>query len=61
MDVLQQITNITKAHAYDIVSEQVKDLKIDKEILETQLRQAKQRIIYLESLIKEYSDKIKSI
>jgi len=33
MDILQDITNITKAHAYDIVSQQVKELKTENERL----------------------------
>lgn len=51
MDLLTQITNITKAHAYDITVEQVKELKAENEKL-------RDRVKFLENLINEYTEKI---
>jgi hypothetical protein len=47
----EQATQITKAHAYDIAIEQVKELKLENE-------QLRARVIYLEDLIKEYTAKM---
>ena len=50
-NLLEQITNISKAHAYDIVVDQVNDLTIENKKL-------KERVKYLEDLISEYSNKM---
>lgn len=50
-DLEQQIVNISKAGAYDIVREQVTELQVENEKL-------KERIKYLEDLINEYATKI---
>lgn len=49
--MLEHISTITKAHAYDIVVEQVKELKAENDLL-------KARVNYLEGLIKEYTGKM---
>ncbi len=51
MDITQQIINITKAGAYDIVAQH------RNELLEENTK-LKERVKYLENLIKEYSDKM---
>ncbi len=51
MDITQQIINITKAGAYDIVAQH------RNELLEENAK-LKDRVKYLENLIKEYSDKM---
>ena len=51
MDITQQIINITKAGAYDIVANH------RNELLEENAK-LKERVKYLENLIKEYSDKM---
>lgn len=40
-NLLEQITNISKAHAYDILVDQVKELKEEKTILVDALRRIK--------------------
>ena len=50
-NLLDQITNITKAHAYDILSQQVKELKEENEAL-------RNRVKYLQDLINEYTAKM---
>ena len=50
-DLFEQITAISKAHAYDIVVDQVNDLTIENKKL-------KERVKYLEDLISEYSNKM---
>ena len=52
-NLLEQITNITKAHAYDIISQQAQELQQENKKL-------KYRVKYLENLIKEYTDKMLS-
>lgn len=47
-----QIVNITKAHAYDIAVEQIKELN-------TENNKLRARVKYLEDLIMEYVDKMK--
>lgn len=37
-NLFEQLTNISKAHAYDILSEQVKELRADNKILKEALR-----------------------
>lgn len=54
MDITQQIINITKAGAYDVV------VNHRNELLEENAK-LKERVKYLENLIKEYSDKMLSI
>ena len=54
MDITQQIINITKAGAYDIVAQH------RNELLEENAK-LKERVKYLENLIKEYSDKILNV
>lgn len=49
----EQAVNISKAHAYDIVVEQVKQLEIKNKLLQD-------RVKFLEDLIIEYTEKIKS-
>ena len=51
MDITQQIINITKSGAYDIVAQH------RNELLEENAK-LKERVKFLENLIKEYSDKI---
>lgn len=51
-NLFEQITQITKAHAYDIVSEQNKELQQENIAL-------KYRVKYLEDLIREYTFKMK--
>ena len=51
MDITQQIINITKAGAYDVVSQH------RNELLEENAK-LKERVKFLENLIKEYSDKM---
>jgi hypothetical protein len=46
-----QMVQITKAHAYNIAIEQVKELKLENE-------QLRARVKYLEDLIKEYTSKL---
>lgn len=50
-NLFEQIANITKAHAYDIIVEQRNELLKENELL-------KNRVKYLESLIKEYTGKM---
>ena len=54
MDITQQIINITKAGAYDIVAQQ------RNELLEENAK-LKDRVKYLENLIKEYTDKMLAV
>lgn len=49
--LFNELVNITKADGYDILSEQVKELKEENKAL-------KERVKYLEALIKEYTDKM---
>ena len=52
MDSLfEQMTNITKAHGYDILAGQVDELKAENKAL-------RDRVIYLQDLIKEYTGKM---
>jgi len=51
MDITQQIINITKAGAYDVVANHRNELMEENAKL-------KERVKYLENLIKEYSDKM---
>ena len=51
MDITQQIINITKAGAYDIVAQHRNELLEENANL-------KERVKYLENLIKEYTDKM---
>lgn len=51
MDITQQIINITRAGAYDVVAQH------RNELLEENAK-LKERVKYLENLIKEYSDKM---
>ena len=51
MDITQQIINISKAGAYDIV------VNHRNELLEENTK-LKERVKHLENLIKEYSDKM---
>ncbi len=51
MDYLhEQIMNISKAQAYDIIREKANELEAENKLL-------KERVKYLEDLIKEYTDK----
>ncbi len=52
-NVFEQITNISKAHAYDIISQQVIELK-DENI------KLRERVKFLEELINEYTLKMKA-
>jgi len=54
MDITQQIINITKAGAYDIVAQH------RNELLEENAK-LKERVKYLENLIKEYADKMLNV
>ena len=54
MDITQQIINITKAGAYDVVTQH------RNELLEENAK-LKERVKYLENLIKEYSDKMLNV
>lgn len=49
--LMEQIVNISKAGAYDIVSKQRDELLEENKAL-------KERVKYLEGLIKEYTDKM---
>ena len=51
MDITQQIINITKAGAYDVVAQH------RNELLEENAK-LKERVKYLENIIKEYTDKM---
>lgn len=51
MDITQQIINITKAGAYDVVANH------RNELLEENAK-LKERVKYLENLIKEYTGKM---
>ncbi len=53
-NLFEQFANISKAHAYDIVSKQRDELLIENENL-------RKRIKELEDLILEYCDKIKNV
>ena len=53
-NLTQQIVNISKAGAYDVVSKQRDELVIENKKL-------KERVLYLENLIKEYTEKMKSV
>ena len=50
-DLFEQMANISKAHAYDIVVDQVNSLTIENKRL-------KDRVKYLEDLITEYANKM---
>ena len=54
MDITQQIINITKAGAYDVVANHRNELMEENAKL-------KERVKYLENLIKEYSDKMLNV
>jgi len=54
MDITQQIINITKAGAYDVVSQH------RNELLEENAK-LKERVKFLENLIKEYTDKMLNV
>ena len=54
MDITQQIINITKAGAYDVVVNHRNELLEENKLL-------KERVKYLENLIKEYSDKMLNV
>ena len=51
--IFEQATQITKAHAFDIISEQNKQLITENSVL-------RNRVKYLEDLIKEYTGKMLS-
>ena len=53
-NITQTIINISKASAYDVVSQQ------RNELLEENAK-LKERVKYLENLIKEYSDKMLNV
>lgn len=52
-NLFEQVVNITKAHAYDIVSKQRIELTEENARL-------KERVKFLENLIKEYAEKMLS-
>lgn len=52
--LFEQMTNISKAHGYDILADQVEELKEKNERL-------KERVQYFENLIKEYITKMKEL
>lgn len=54
MDLTQQIVNISKAGAFDIVTEH------RNELLEENAK-LKERVKFLENLIKEYTDKMLNV
>lgn len=50
-NLFEQMAQITKAHAYDIVSEQVKELQHENAILKIQLKAAEGLIAAYEKLV----------
>lgn len=52
-NIFEQMTQITRAAAYPILVEQVKELKEENSVL-------RDRVIYLQNLITEYTAKMKA-
>ena len=55
-NLFEQMTNITKAHGYDILSKQVGELKSEKDALEAQVKELKEALITIKSVLSDWND-----